>query len=137
MIEEVMRKLLISMFKKTKQANTQENLFWISKYLYSLNTSLIITKHVLDIQIILSHIIQMRSWLTQAHSSDFLIALTSIEIGRKPIARLCTKKPQQKTFIFKLEPLQHPTPFPKKSTQLNLRHQIQQCSFFCNVIVEY
>lgn len=116
MIEEFIKKLLISMCKnKTKHAHTQQNLFWISKYLYSLNSLLIITKHVFDIQIILSHIVQMRSWLTQAHSSSFLVALTSIEIERKLSARLGTidivKKSQ---LFFNLNPN---TPSPQKTHQ--------------------
>lgn len=103
----------------TKHSRTQENLFWISKYLYSLNTLLIITKHVFDIQIILSHIIQMRSWLTLAHSSAFLVALTSIEIERKPIARLC-----KKTHLFSnLNPNNpRPPPPPNKKNLLNWIH---------------
>lgn len=105
--------------QNTKHSRTQENLFWISKYLYSLNTLLIITKHVFDIQIILSHIIQMRSWLTLAHSSAFLVALTSIEIERKPIARLCKKHIYFQTWTLTTPA---PPPPPNKKNLLNWIH---------------
>lgn len=57
----------------------------------------------------------------QAHSSAFLVALTSIEIERKPIARLCKKHIYFQTSTL-TTPAPPPPPPPNKKNPLNWIH---------------